>query len=452
MKSTNSPCYGEVPGEWREIRLKYVAQFGPSKEGVNELHDRNEAVTFLPMDRISEKGEVDKEEQALISTVWGGFTFCQDGDVIVAKITPCFENGKGALLDGLLNGVAFASTEFYVLRPHHQLDGKYLYYLTYMYPFRDYGKAQMQGAAGQQRVPQRMIKDLFIGLPQYSEQQTIACFLDHKIDLIDQYIANKKKQIELLEKLRTSIISKAVTKGLDPDVEMMDSGSIWLDKYPTHWEMKRLKFSVSQQKGGVIAGPFGTQLKTSEIATSGIRVYNQRIVIDRDYSTVNNFVTEKKAEELSAFSTGPGDLLISSRGTIGRCYLLPNSADIGVIHPCLLRVRPDRRKMLPEYLTIVIQDSEYVRTQVAVKSNATTIEVIYAGTMKNIELPVPPIDEQLQIIERITEESLKINGAISQIKEQIEKIESYRASLISEAVTGKIDVLRSFNSEPPTEA
>ncbi len=336
LKSTNSPCYGEVPSEWQEIRLKYVSQFGPTKEGVNELHERNEAVTFLPMERISEKGEVDKEEQALISTVWGGFTFCQDGDVIVAKITPCFENGKGALLDGLLNGVAFASTEFYVLRPHRQFYGKYLYYLTYMYPFRNYGKAQMQGAAGQQRVPQRMIRDLFIGLPQYEEQQTIARFLDHKTALIDQYIANKKKQIELLEKLRTSIISEAVTKGLAPDVEMKDSGYIWLDRYPFHWKMMRLKFSVSQQKGGVIAGPFGTQLKTSEITSAGIRVYNQRIVIDRDYSNVTDFVTEKKAQDLSAFSAEPGDLLISSRGTIGRCFLLSEDADIGVIHPCLL--------------------------------------------------------------------------------------------------------------------
>src|SRR5947208_3061740 len=117
--------------DWIVKRLKYLAKINPSKEEIKDLKDSNCLVTFLPMERVSENGEVDYSVLKPINEVWNGFTYFRDNDVIIAKITPCFENGKGALLTNLENSIGFGSTEFHVLRPKiEELLPVYLYYIT----------------------------------------------------------------------------------------------------------------------------------------------------------------------------------------------------------------------------------------------------------------------------------------------------------------------------------
>src|SRR5438094_801188 len=118
MKSLNNSYYMQklaldTSVEWKVKRLKYLAEINPSKE----VKENDISVTFLPMEKVSENGEVDSSISKPINEVWDGFTYFRINDVIIAKITPCFENGKGALLTNLENDIGFGSTEFHVLRP-----------------------------------------------------------------------------------------------------------------------------------------------------------------------------------------------------------------------------------------------------------------------------------------------------------------------------------------------
>jgi type I restriction enzyme S subunit len=129
MKDSGIEWLGEVPERWEVKRLRFVAELNPSKSEVREL-DKETMVSFLPMETISEDGFLNLDREKAIREVETGYTYFRDGDVVVAKITPCFENGKGALMRGLLNGIGFGTTELIVARPRkEETSGKYLYWL-----------------------------------------------------------------------------------------------------------------------------------------------------------------------------------------------------------------------------------------------------------------------------------------------------------------------------------
>ena len=243
-KDSGVEWLGEIPEHWEVKRLKFTCQINPSKSHTSHFPIDME-VSFLPMELIGEDGTISLEETRLIEQVRQGYTYFRDGDVIIAKITPCFENGKGALCNGLTNGFGFGTTELYVLRPKEENDPKFIFYLTKSEPFREIGAAMMQGAAGQQRVPEEFVSNFRIGFPSLPEQRAITALLDLETVRINSLIAKKEQLIELLQEKRAALISHAVTKGLDPTVPMKDSGVEWLGEIPVPWEMKRLKFVTS---------------------------------------------------------------------------------------------------------------------------------------------------------------------------------------------------------------
>src|SRR6185503_5774269 len=134
-------------------RLRFVTRRASTTEERKKLSAAAQ-VTFLPMEAIGEHGELDMTTVRDLDEVRTGYTQFFDGDVLVAKITPCFENGKGALVTGTLNGVGYGTTELHILSPGPDLDGRFLYYTTVSEPFRKLGEARMTGAAGQKRVPE----------------------------------------------------------------------------------------------------------------------------------------------------------------------------------------------------------------------------------------------------------------------------------------------------------
>jgi len=274
-KDSGVEWLGEVPAGWEVKRLKYLCQINPSKSEVASL-PKSTKVSFLPMELIGEDCSLTLTESRPISDVWEGYTYFRNGDVVVAKITPCFENGKGALCDNLVNGVAFGTTELHVLRAGEKIDPKYLFLATKSYQFRRLGADLMTGTAGQKRVPDAFIRDYIVGLPPLPEQHAIAAFLDRETARIDALIEKKQRFIELLEEKRQAIINHAVTKGLDPDVAMKDSGVEWIGEVPVGWEISRLGLiSESLQ-----TGPFGSQLHSSDYIEDGIPVINPSNIQD----------------------------------------------------------------------------------------------------------------------------------------------------------------------------
>lgn len=195
---------------WPKKRLRFITHQGTSEMRQARLAQAAQ-VTFLPMEAIGEQGQLDRSICRDLDDVRSGYTQCFDGDVLVAKITPCFENGKGALLDGALNGVAYGTTELYVLTPGPEMDGKFLYYVTISLPFRRLGEAHMTGAAGQQRVPEHFVRDYPVAVPPLSEQRVVADFLDRETARLDNVTKKTEKTIELLKERRAALIAAAVT-------------------------------------------------------------------------------------------------------------------------------------------------------------------------------------------------------------------------------------------------
>lgn len=199
-KDSEIEWFGEIPKQWQIQKIKHIGIVNPSKTLNLSKSNKKSLVTFLPMEKVNEDGTYDTEIKKPVESLSSGFTYFERGDVLVAKITPCFENGKGADLSLLDTEFGFGSTEFHVIRPFENKSiSRYLYYLTHSMIFRNIGEAFMTGAAGQKRVSKEFIKEFRIGIPSsIDEQQIIADFLDHKTAQIDELISKKQHMIDLL--------------------------------------------------------------------------------------------------------------------------------------------------------------------------------------------------------------------------------------------------------------
>lgn len=217
-KASGVAWLGEVPAHWEVRRLKTIVSFNPSKKEIESVNDGScidKPVVFLPMENVSVQGDIDCSEWRDVDSVRNGFPYFRRNDVIVAKITPCFENGKGACLSNLTSDFGFGSTEFIVLRAGHQLSPAYLYLITASPMFRILGADNMTGAAGQQRVSTDFIRQFQIGIPRFDEQQEIISFVESESQRIDQTITRAEREIELLQEYRTRLVADVVTGRVD---------------------------------------------------------------------------------------------------------------------------------------------------------------------------------------------------------------------------------------------
>ena len=133
---------GSVPSAWHVARLRFLVKTNPSKSEIRGI-PQDTVVSFVPMEAVGEYGGLRLEQSHALEDVANGYTYFRDGDVVVAKITPCFENGKGSIADGLENGIGFGTTELHVLRPSSFMDRNYLFYLTISHAFRQIGASYM---------------------------------------------------------------------------------------------------------------------------------------------------------------------------------------------------------------------------------------------------------------------------------------------------------------------
>ena len=236
-------------------------------------------------------------------------------------------------------------------------------------------------------------------VPPLPTQRKIADFLDRKTGQIDELIRIKERRIELLQEQRTALINQAVTKGLDPNVEIKPSGVEWIGEIPKDWEAIPIKHTLQIAKDSIRTGPFGSSLKSHEFQDKGIRVYNQQSVYNEDFSKSDIFISEEKFNELRSYIVQPKDVLITSRGTIGKMTIVPENGEIGVLHPCLIRLRLNENKLIPKYLWWYVNHSSLFIESVKIESNATTIEVIYSEILSSVKIPIPTVREQLEILE-----------------------------------------------------
>jgi type I restriction enzyme S subunit len=218
---------GEIPVSWDVLPLKRVCRANASISDIVKVKEDTDLVTFLPMENVSETGEIDCSIKKKIADVRTGFSSFAKGDVVVAKITPCFENGKGACLDDLDTDIGFGTTEFINLRPSEKLLAKYLYMITMTRPFRKLGEEVMTGSAGQKRISVDFIKNFTLGIPDVKEQECILGEMERRLAQIDKAIKIEHQNIKNLQELKARIISDTVTGKIDirgitiPDYEFV---------------------------------------------------------------------------------------------------------------------------------------------------------------------------------------------------------------------------------------
>ena len=209
MKDSGVAWIGDIPEHWEMVSIKRIAKISPKVDLSNYKLD--EKVTFLPMEKVSSNGDIDCEILKPIREVKQGFTAFKKNDVILAKITPCFENGKEALLDKLETEIGYGSTEFHVLRASKRIKAYYLYLITHSSNFLTLGEAMMTGSAGQKRVPTDFVANYQFPLPPMSEQQQIIEYVENLNRKISDTIQSYQTQIDRLKEYKNILINQAVT-------------------------------------------------------------------------------------------------------------------------------------------------------------------------------------------------------------------------------------------------
>jgi type I restriction enzyme S subunit len=212
MKDSGIEWLGEVPKHWEVKRLKYLSKINPVASEIKHL-ELSDEVSFVPMESISEKGGMRTDKTKELETVRQGFTYFKEDDVVIAKITPCFENGKGSIAQNLVNNIGFGSTELHVVRCNPEnLDFKYFFYISNTHQFLKLGESEMFGAGGQKRVPTKFVKNFPVAYPiDMTEQREIVQFLDKYVGQILSIIDRTQKTISKLQEYKTALISAAVT-------------------------------------------------------------------------------------------------------------------------------------------------------------------------------------------------------------------------------------------------
>jgi type I restriction enzyme S subunit len=391
------------------------------------------------MEAVGEYGGLELDRTRLIAEVSTGYTYFRDGDVLVAKITPCFENGKGGIAEGLTNGIGFGTTELHVIRPCDELDKRFLFYLTISHPFRDMGAGWMYGAGGQKRVPDEFVRNFRTPFPAFDEQRAIAAFLDLETARIDGLIAKKERQIELLQEKRAALISHAVTKGLDPKAPMKPSGIEWLGDVPAHWEVIQLRRITLSR----CDGPFGSGLKSEHYTDEGIRVIRLQNIRFAEFDNADQaFIDPDHYRALGDHNVEPGDLLIAGLGDenhpVGRACVAPDHLGTAMVKADCFRYRLCRKKADPTYFGYLLSTSA-ADLKGAYASGTTRSRMNLNDTADRAVL-LPPLNEQEAIAGFLVGEVKHHDRLRAKIEQSIGLLQEYRTALISAGVTGKIDV------------
>lgn len=271
-------------------------------------------------------------------------------------------------------------------------------------------------------------------VPPIDEQLAILTFLDHETAKIDALVEEQRRLIELLKEKRQAVISLGVTKGLNPDTTIKDSGVEWLGKVPVHWSVTKLKHLVIES----VAGPYGASLTKDMYTSSGYRVYGQQQVIPDDFEVGDYFISEAKFEEMRRYSVFEGDVLVSVMGTIGKVAVVPGDAPPGIINPRLVRYRCSDR-IRPRFLQRVLLSQKH-QEHLLFEAKGTTMDGLNMSTLGNVPVLVPPLAEQASILESLSDVLREIDALVASAGHAADLLRERRAALISAAVSGKIDV------------
>lgn len=320
-------------------------------------------------------------------------------------------------------------TMFYAI-PNQKCIAKYMYYQALTIPFSFYSTDTALPSMTQSDLGNHLMC-----FPPISEQRIIASYLDQKVGQIDALISEKEKMVEDLKAYRSSLITETVTKGLDKEVEMKDSGVEWIGKMPSKWTVSKLKYICK------INGRIGFRgYTTDDLVSEG----NGAFTIGGKHISKNlldlsspEYISWEKYYESPEIMVKKGDIVSAQRGTLGRTAYIDKEIGPATINPSLVLINDiiEDAKFLYWFMV-----SNSFLSMIEFVNTATAVPMISQTQFGNTLIPLPPISEQHIIVEYLEKEISKIDTSISEIEHQLSDLKSYKSSLITEAVTGKIDL------------
>lgn len=432
---------GEVPEHWSVAtlyrcidpsrRLTYgIVQAGP-KLDVGIPYIRPADMTDEGIPSVTDLPKTSPEIAANYSR-----SAIQEGDIVMS-IGPSF--GKVAMARAEHTGANLTQGTARIAIAEEHL-ARYFFWLLRSSDVHQYWTSIATGAT----FPALNLEPLgstVVPIPSYKEQQKIAAYLDHTTALIDQLIEKNTALLELLDLQRKAIINEAVTKGLDPKAPMKDSGIGWLGEVPKHWGISSLRYLTSKIGSGVT--PRGGAAVYTESGIPFIR--SQNVHFDGLRLDGVQHIPQAVHEDMSNTKVEFNDVLLNITGaSIGRCCIVRVDQEMNVNqHVCILRTTSE---LNPEYLNLVMQ-SDVGQTQVRLGITGGNREGLNMEEIKGFVVPLPPIEEQRAIANGASERLDLVVRIDSMVRQSNDMLMELRTSVISEAVTGKID-LREWEPEP----
>ena len=435
-KDSGVVSIGLVPKNWSVSRLKQVVdqnrqvtygivQAGPNvKEGVYYIR---------PADMTEETG-VKNYENLLKTSPEIAASYerskIKAGDII-CSIGPSF--GKLMITPEYLDGANLTQGTARVAISSEYNTGYFFWALRSTCSFQQWESSV--GGATFRALNLGPLADTFLVIPTNGEQTQIANFLDHETAKIDTLIDKQQTLIRLLQEKRQAVISHAVTKGLNPDAPMKDSGVEWLGEVPEHWVVAQLKFNTLVMQ----TGPFGSQLHAEEYIEDGIPLINPAHMIDGEIVPDSRVtVDEATQERLERHKLSEGDIIFARRGELGRCAIVHKHQEGWICGTGSLRATLND-KLISEYAYLLIT-SDGLISELSLESKGSTMDNLNTETLGRVRMPVPPRNEQNEIISHVRQVFGKYKVLIGNAEQAIQLMQERRTALISAAVTGKIDV------------
>lgn len=350
-----------------------------------------------------------------------------EGDLIISRLNPPI--GRCCIVPSLGEKIVVA-VDIVILRPDDVFKKGFLLY-AFSSPRYFENTSLLARGATMQRLSRGLLGNIKIPIPPLPEQTIIAHFLDHKTTQIDDAIDKHRQLIELLREHRAALINEAVTKGLNPNAPMKDSGVEWIGEVPAHWELVKLKYLTRKIIDGTHFTPNYTEKGVPFIRVTDLK--NDIIDLSK-----TKYISKEEHEELSRrCNPEKGDVLLSKNGTIGITKVVDWDYEFSLfVSVCLIKFT-DR---LNPYFFSFLFSSNVVDQQIKESSKTTSVTNLHLDKIRELLSIVPPINEQHQIITYIETETTRIDREIDLAQQEIALLEEYRQSLIAEAVSGKIDV------------
>ncbi|MGB0525307.1 MAG: restriction endonuclease subunit S [Flammeovirgaceae bacterium] len=426
-KDSGVEWLGEIPEHWDSKKLKYLLKFTtggtPSSESSIFYSGNEPWITISNMN-----GKYINETN-----------FISKAGVKNANIPLTVANSLLFSFKLSVGQVAFTQKDIYTneaiasFYPQKETNLKFWYYALPLFVPKN-ANTNIYGAL---LLNQNLINNATLLIPPTQEQTAIANFLDKKCGQIDQAIAQKERMIELLKERKQIIIQQAVTKGLNPNAPMKDSGIDWIGEIPEHWRIKKLKY-VAEVQTGLTLGKSYHQSKLVEVPY--LRVAN----VQGGYCVLDNITSVKiPKEDVGKYLLQKGDVLVTEGGDLdklGRGTIWNNEIEPCIHQNHLFAIRVNEEKVNAEYLTLSL-NANYGRKYFIKTGKKTTNLASTNGTkLMNFPLIAPSIAEQQIILDYINQIKCKINNTIDSQQSQIHKLKEYKSTLINSAVTGKIKV------------